>query len=117
MQLGPHAISLGEADDPSSPKAWQGPLRTGACTFDIGIIETPFTLSGKRYLYVPTYSGAARHVALLDLESCTTRWTSAVFAGELHLEQNRLRLGDKSVELDAHCLPAKRIGKPNQSDQ
>jgi hypothetical protein len=114
ISLGRLTITLGQADHPEQPTAWQGPLRAGRCTFAIGIIEQPLALTPSGDLYVATYSGSEREIALYDLKKCTTRWKSAVFAGKLELTSSVLQMGEKAVKLDGQCVPRERatIAKP-----
>jgi hypothetical protein len=106
VTAGAAALDLGAADDPSAPTAWQGPLTTGTCSFDIGIIERPMALAPFQLLYVTTYSGSMRTVTLVDLNKCAVRWKSRPFAGKADLTPSALTLGHKHVALDAQCLPA-----------
>jgi hypothetical protein len=86
----------------------------GRCTFNIGIIEQPLALTPGGNLYVATYSGSEREIALYDLKTCKTRWKSAVFAGKLELTSSALQMGEKTMKLDGQCLPRERatIAKP-----
>lgn len=105
VRVGAIQVSLGEADDLASPTAWQGPLVAGTCKVDLGLIEKPLALTNDRLVFVPTYSGSTRQLTLLDLESCTARWKSAIFAGELHIGEDELNLGTQRIALDAKCIP------------
>lgn len=100
-------IQLGDADDAVRPAAWQGPLVADACTLDLGIIEGPLMMTSARMLYIPTYSGSARRLFLVDLQSCKVRWQSAAFVGKLSISQRKVQLGDLRVALDARCVPVK----------
>jgi hypothetical protein len=105
ITAGATTITLGEPDDPSLPAAWQGPLRAGACTFDIGIIEQPLALTPEQRMYVTTYSGSVRTVTLFDLNTCSVHWKSAPFAGVVALTEHGLRMGGTTVRLDRRCVP------------
>jgi hypothetical protein len=105
VTAGTATLDLGHADDPSTPTAWQGPLTTGTCTFDIGIIERPMAMASSELLYVTTYSGNMRTVTLVDLDKCSVRWKSGPFAGKAALTPSALTLGQKRVALDERCLP------------
>ena len=59
LRVGP-SVNLGEADNAVNPNAWQGPLMSDACTFELGIIEPPLLLTPANLPYVPTYSGSVR---------------------------------------------------------
>ena len=85
--------------------AWQGPLVTGQCRLDIGIIEPPLMLAPGNLLYVPTYSGSMRTLMLVDLASCAVRWQSAAFSGHLTINPQQLHVGGKRIALNARCLP------------
>jgi hypothetical protein len=108
VRVGSADVILGEEDNPTSPTAWQGPLVAGACKFNLGIIENPLALANGRLLYVPTYSGNMRQLALVDLQSCSQKWTSGAFSGELNIGADLLRLGDQRIALDANCVPIQR---------
>lgn len=114
VSLGRLTITLGEADHPAQPTAWQGPLRAGRCTFDIGIIEQPIALTPSGNLWVATYSGSEREIALYDLKTCRARWQSGEFSGKLELTSSALQMGEKTLKLDAKCIPVERasIAKP-----
>lgn len=103
---GTATINLGDADESTAPTAWQGPLKAGTCTFDIGIIEQPMALTPVQSVYVTTYSGSMRTVTLLDLNKCSVRWKSAPFVGKVALMNSALRLGQKRIALNDQCLPA-----------
>lgn len=105
VRAGAATVSLGEADNASSPNAWQGPLVAGACTFELGIIEPPLLLTPAKLLYVPTYSGSVRTLTLVDLNACKVRWQSAAFSGRLKIGPRALQLGAKRIALDARCVP------------
>ncbi|MGJ7918479.1 hypothetical protein ACI48D_23790 [Massilia sp. LXY-6] len=102
---GTATINLGDADEPSAPTAWQGPLKAGTCSFDIGIIEQPMALTPAQLLYVTTYSGSMRTVTLFDLNTCSVRWKSEPFAGKVALMDSALTLGQKRMALNDQCLP------------
>jgi hypothetical protein len=106
ITVGATTVLLGEADEPSQASAWQGPLRAGACTFDVGIIEQPIALAPSQLMYVTTYTGSLRTVSLFDLKTCTVRWKSAPFAGVVALTPTALKMGGKSITLDSRCVPA-----------
>jgi hypothetical protein len=108
VQAGAAMVNLGEADNASSPTAWQGPLVAGACTLDLGIIEPPLLLAQTNLLYVPTYSGSVRTLTLVDLNACAVRWKSATFSGPLKIGPRTLQLGAKRIALDARCVPITR---------
>ncbi|MCS0607768.1 hypothetical protein NX773_06285 [Massilia solisilvae] len=110
VSIGLRTISLGEPDDPQQPTAWQGPLRVGRCSFDIGIIELPIALTSKGQLFVATYSGSVRNIALFDLDACKVRWEGQAFAGALQLTSDELKMGDEVLKLDGECVP---ITKPH----
>jgi hypothetical protein len=105
FELGKTTVSLGEPDSNSQATAWQGPLRTGQCSFDIGIIEQPIALTPSGALYVSTYSGSERSIALYDLKTCSIRWQSGKFTGKLELNSSQLRLNDEKITLDDACVP------------
>jgi len=105
VTVGRSTVKLGDADEPSAPTAWQGPLTAGACTFEIGIIEQPLALTPSRLLYVTTYSGSSRTVALFDLNTCSVRWKSDPFNGKVALTGSTLTLGQKRIALNDQCLP------------
>jgi hypothetical protein len=105
VRAGVLALNLGDADNLINPTAWQGPLVAGACTFVLDIIEQPLMLASSDLLYVPTYSGSARTLTLVDLSTCSVRWKSATFSGSLRIGPHELNLGGKHVALDAQCLP------------
>jgi hypothetical protein len=108
FSIGTATVSLGEADSANQPTAWQGPLRTDRCSFDIGIIEQPIALTPNGQLYVSTYSGSQRSIALYDLKTCTVRWKSPTFAGKLKLTSKSLRMADKTLSLNDDCVPRGR---------
>jgi hypothetical protein len=105
MRAGAASVNLGEADNASSPTAWQGPLVAGACTLDVGIIEPPLLLAQGKLLYVPSYSGSVRTLTLVDLNTCSVRWKSMAFSGRLTIGPRALHLGGRRIALDAHCVP------------
>lgn len=105
VRAGALSIRLGEPDDAVTPSAWQGPFEAGACKFELGIIEQPLVLAMGDLLYVPTYSGSERKLALLDLASCSIRWESAPFSGALKIGPRELELGQQRIALDAQCVP------------
>jgi hypothetical protein len=105
LTAGTATLDLGHADDPSAPTAWQGPLTTGTCSFDVGIIERPMAMASSGLLYVTTYSGSMRTVTLVDLNKCAVRWKSRPFAGKAALTPSALTLGPKRVALDEQCVP------------
>jgi hypothetical protein len=107
FELGKTIVSLGEPDSKNQPAAWLGPLRSGQCSFDIGIIEQPIALTPSGDLYVATYSGSERSIALYNLKTCSIRWQSAAFAGKLELDSRELRLDAEKIMLDDACLPRK----------
>jgi hypothetical protein len=107
ITAGAATINLGDADEPSAPTAWQGPLKAGTCTFDIGIIEQPMALTPAQFLYVTTYSGSMRTVTLFDLNKCSVRWKSMPFAGKVALMDSALTLGQKRIVLNDQCLPGR----------
>ena len=88
--------------------------RAGRCTFKIGIIEQPIALTPSGQLYVATYSGSEREIALYDLRTCRVHWQSGEFAGKLELTSSALQMGEKTFKLDAQCVPVRRatIAKP-----
>lgn len=96
-------VALGTADDVARPAAWQGPLVSGACTFDIGIIELPIFASKPGHLYVTTYSGAVRRMSLVDFKSCKVSWQSKPFVGPVQVEAGGLKLGKSRLNFDARC--------------
>jgi hypothetical protein len=106
--VGAATVNLGDADDAAVPTAWQGPLKAGTCTFEIGIIEQPMALTPSRLMYVTTYSGSMRAVTLVDLNTCSVRWKSGPVAGKVVLTDSALTLGQKRLALDAQCLPTRR---------
>ena len=99
-------LTRGEADDRVHPSAWQGPLVTGKCTLELGIIEPPLVLVSNSLLYVPSYSGNMRTLSLVDLAACSVRWRSWAFSGDLRISPTALELGGQRVKLDGNCLPA-----------
>jgi hypothetical protein len=107
-RAGPVTVNLGEADNAANPNAWQGPLVAGNCTLDMGIIERPLLLTPANLLYVPSYSGSARTLALVDLNACSVRWQSAPFSGRLKIDRRALHLGGRRIALDQHCIPIAR---------
>lgn len=96
---------LGEADNSVGPSAWQGPITSGRCTVDLGIIEAPFFAVGKGKVYVTTYSGSARNVVLVDLEACKVTWRSKPFTGEVTVTRDGLKMGARQVRTNAQCIP------------
>ncbi len=96
-------VALGAADDAAQPAAWQGPLVSGTCSVDIGIIELPIFASQTGRLYVTTYSGAVRRMSLVDFKSCKVSWQSKPFVGAVQVEAAGLKLGSSRFKLDAHC--------------
>jgi hypothetical protein len=117
VRTGVLTLNLGEADNLFSPTGWQGPLVAGACTFGLDIIEQPLMLAGSDLLYVPTYSGSARTLTLVDLSTCAVRWKSATFSGSLRIGPHELNLGGKRVALDAQCLPVPEAKPAARSDE
>lgn len=105
VQVGAATLDLGEADNASTPSAWQGPLVAGACSLNLGIIEPPLVLTPTDLVYVPTYSGSVRRLTLVDFGRCSVRWKSAPFSGDLKIGSHELNLGGKRIALDAQCLP------------
>lgn len=103
--LGKTEVSLGEPDSNDQATAWQGPLRSNNCSFDIGIIEQPIASTQGGLLFVSTYSGSTRSIALYDLNSCAVRWQSDTFDGQLALNSAELRMGNRSLPLDNECVP------------
>lgn len=103
------ALSLGEADDPEKPSAWQGPLKIDQCSFDVGIIEQPLIIAGGRYLIVSLYSGSTRQIVMVDPVSCSTKWKSALFSSPLEIDSNTLLIDGVRFELDDNCTPAKNM--------
>ena len=101
-------VSLGAADDPARPMAWQGPISAGTCSLDLGIIEAPFMASSRGTVYVTTYSGAMRRVALVDLVACKTRWQSKSFVGAVQADSAGLTLGKRRLAFNAQCAPQVR---------
>ena len=101
-------VSLGEADDAARPKAWQGPVRVGACSLDIGLIEAPIIGTSGGPVYITAYSGALRKVMLVDAAACKVVWRSAPFVGDVTVAPGRLKLGKTVVALDGRCLPKRR---------
>ncbi len=102
------ALSLGEADNPEKPTAWQGPLKIDECIVDVGVIEQPLIIADGRYLLVTLYSGSTRQVIMVDPRSCTTRWTSPTFTVPPEIESNALRIDGIRVELDNSCMLSRR---------
>jgi hypothetical protein len=108
VRAGAATLNLGEPDNAIAPVAWQGPLRAGACSVDLGIIEAPLMLAPDNLLYVPSYSGSVRTLTLVDLVTCSVRWKSMTFTGILKIGPRALQLGRKRIALDARCVPATR---------
>jgi hypothetical protein len=105
LTVGVSTINLGEADDPSAPTAWQGPLTAGTCSLEVGTIEQPMALTPSQLLYVTTYSGSLRTVALFDLNKCSVRWKSGPFGGKVAFTDSALVLGQKKIPINDQCLP------------
>jgi hypothetical protein len=105
VQAGAFTVTLGEADDPVKPTAWQGPVRTGQCNFDLAIIEGPLAIGAGRYLFVPTYSGALRELTVVDLKTCSTKWASKSFVGDLLVGPTSVQLDTQIFALDPNCVP------------
>jgi hypothetical protein len=104
--LGTKRITLGEADDPIKPMSWVGPLKTEICTFDIGIIEEPIALAKNGLLFVTLYSGSQTWITILDLKTCSTRWTSPEFYGQAKFTSYELAMGpDNPISLNKQCMP------------
>lgn len=103
----PHVgdVSLGTPDDSNPPTAWQGPMSAGACSLDLGIIEAPFLASHSGAVFVTTYSGAMRSVALVDLRACIVRWKSRPFVGDVRADAAGLRLGQRYIAFNKLCVP------------
>ncbi|MGH7071414.1 MAG: hypothetical protein ACREFO_15560 [Acetobacteraceae bacterium] len=111
FNTGEVTVDLGQADDPTHPGAWQGPIiitqADGAsCTVapEGGIVEQPIYHDGRHFL-VTTYSGSNRVVYAIDAKSCRVLWHSHPFAGEARLHGNDLQIGKDAVTLDAECVP------------
>ena len=102
------AVSLGAADDLARPIAWQGPMSAGTCSLDLGIIEAPFMATSPGTVYVTTYSGAMRRVALVDLGACKIRWHSKPFVGAVQADSAGLTLGKRRLSFNAQCVPQVR---------
>jgi hypothetical protein len=109
VSLGKTTISLGEPDSKDQPSAWEGPITTAHCTFDPGVIEQPIAMTPNGWLFIPSYSGSQRSLALYDLKSCAIRWQSDSFAGRLELTSRELALGDKKIKLDDACVPGPTV--------
>lgn len=101
-------VSLGAADDLARPMAWQGPMSAGTCSLDLGIIEAPFMATSPGTVYVTTYSGAMRRVALVDLGACKIRWQSRPFVGAVQADSAGLTLGKRRLTFNGHCAPQVR---------
>lgn len=102
-------LSLGEANDPEEPSAWQGPLRIDQCSFDVGIIEQPLIVAGDRYLIVSLYSGSTRQIVMVDPVSCSTKWKSIFFTSPPEMDANTLLIDGVRFELDDNCTPGKNM--------
>jgi hypothetical protein len=114
FNAGTATVYLGQADDPTHPAAWQGPITItqadgASCTVDpkVGIVEQPIYRDGSHFL-VTTYSGSNRVVYAIDAKSCRVLWHSHRFAGEARLQGNKLRTGKYTATLDAGCVPRQK---------
>jgi hypothetical protein len=112
--VGKTTINLGEADPKGQPTAWLGPIKTGQCSFDPGIIEQPIAITPSGWLYVSSYSGSERMITLYNLKTCSIRWQSDTFAGKLELNSRELHLGDRRLLLNEACEPTK-VTSPHKS--
>lgn len=111
-RLGDVSVSLGAADDPLRPTAWQGPLRIAkghapACVVgsEVAIVERPLML-GDGILYVPTYSGSNNRLYAVDAGNCRVLWRSRGFSGPTRSGHGRIVIGHGQVQLDRTCRPA-----------
>lgn len=111
IETGLVTVSFGEADDQFQPSAWQGPITAGTCTFDDGILEEPIAVAPAHRLFVSSYSGSTRQIALSDLRNCSVVWKSEEFEGSLTLTAKSLHMGDRMLPLDEQCVP---VEKPNK---
>lgn len=111
FNTGKVTVDLGQADDPTHPGAWQGPIiitqADGAsCAVgpEVGIVEQPIYRDNRHFL-VTTYSGSNRVVYAIDAKSCRVLWHSHPFAGKTRLQGNELQIGKDAITLDAECVP------------
>lgn len=112
VQAGNIRVTLGEADDPQHPTAWQGPLQVHAadgrtCTVseDVAIVEKPLLLGNGHILFVPTYSGSTNRVYAVDLQDCRVRWKSLEFSGATSHASDVLIMGRLKTKLPMSCVP------------
>lgn len=110
-RLGDVSVSLGAADDPLCPAAWQGPLRIAigrvpACVVgdEVTIVEPPLML-GNGILYVPTYSGSNNRLYAVDAGNCRVLWRSRGFNGPPRFGRGHIAIGHGQVRLDQKCRP------------
>lgn len=64
------------------------------------------------FLYVTTYSGSIRRVALVDVAACSIRWESKPFVGAVRADAQGLDLGSIRFTFDRHCVPQHQHQRP-----
>jgi hypothetical protein len=102
-------IKLGQFED-GKPKIWEGPIKINEegwtrCAFGLDIIESPLTLVANRYLYIPTYSGDARTLTIIDISQCRIAWQSPVYSGEYAVKSDGFYLKGRKLKLGDSCVP------------
>lgn len=110
-RIGDVTVAFGDADNPRSPTAWQGPLRISmgsgpACTASdaVSIVEKPVLL-GQDVLYVSTYSGSTNRVYAIDVKTCRTLWQGPAFTGSVDHRGALLTTGSHHIRLTVECRP------------
>ena len=104
-------IDFGQPDKADNPSAWQGPIAitqpdTTICKVnaEVGTVQQPI-LQDAQHLMVTTYYSNSSTVFTIDKTTCRILSRNQSFTGNVHLDGDKLYLGDRMVPLGKDCVP------------